>query len=125
LRASAYLVPAPVPANEISRGEDPQDVGVEFIGCARGVPAEARSGPRLLVYLAIIADEVIGREGGLEVVGDGLVVEFREATRATHVSIFPLSAFIVVERLLVVETFPCRGKEKSPQPGMLPLKLSR
>jgi hypothetical protein len=43
------------------------------------------------VYLAIIADEVIGREGGLEVVGNGLVVELREATRATHVSTFLLS----------------------------------
>jgi hypothetical protein len=81
-----------VAANRVIRREHGQDVLVEFLDRGRGEPAEAREGLPFVMDLAIIADQVIGREGGVEVIGDSLVSAFRETTRATHgshVSTFP------------------------------------
>jgi hypothetical protein len=84
-------------------------------GRARGVSAEAREDPPFLAGLAVIAHEAIGREDGMGMAGGRLVVQFREATRATYASIFLLSAFVIVESFTVAETFPRWSVVKFPQ----------
>jgi hypothetical protein len=69
-------------------------MAVKFPGRARAVPAGAGAEAPFLVHLAVIPPAVLGLEGPKQVVGNRLVSEFREATRATrgsHVSLLPPS----------------------------------